>query len=40
MFGRVQDKKTLPTLKQVNANDVDRDVRQAAYKAIILMEGY
>jgi hypothetical protein len=40
MFGRVQDKKTLPTLKQVNANDSDRDVRQAAYKAIILMEGY
>ena len=40
MFGRVQDKKTLPTLKQVNANDADRDVRQAAYKAIILMEGY
>ncbi len=40
MFGRVQDKKTLPTLKQVNANDSDRNVRQAAYKAIILMEGY
>jgi hypothetical protein len=40
LFGKVQDKKTLPVLKQVQANDADRDVRQAAYKAIIMMEGY
>jgi hypothetical protein len=40
MFGRLQDKKTLPVLKQAQANDLDRDVRQAAYKAIILIEGY
>jgi hypothetical protein len=40
LFGRVQDKKTLQVLKQANANDLDRDVRQAAYKAIILIEGY
>jgi hypothetical protein len=40
LFGRVQDKKTLPVLKQAHAGDADRDVRQAAYKAIIMMEGY
>jgi len=40
LFGRLQDKKTLPVLKQANKDDSDRDVRQAAYKAIIMMEGY
>jgi len=40
MFGRLQDKKTLRVLKQANKDDAERDVRQAAYKAIILMEGY
>lgn len=40
LFGRREDKKTLPTLKQAQKNDSDRDVRQTAYKAIILMEGY
>jgi hypothetical protein len=40
LFGRLQDKKTLSALKQAQANDSDRDVRQAAYKAVILMEGY
>jgi hypothetical protein len=39
-FGRLQDKKTLSVLKQANKDDSDRDVRQAAYKAVILMEGY
>jgi hypothetical protein len=39
-FGRLQDKSTLRVLKQANKDDADRDVRQAAYKAIILMEGY
>jgi hypothetical protein len=40
LFGRLQDKSTLKALKQANANDSDRAVRQAAYKAIIMMEGY
>jgi hypothetical protein len=40
MFGRLQDKNTLRVLKQANKDDSDRDVRQAAYKAVILMEGY
>jgi hypothetical protein len=40
LFGRLEDRKTLSALTQANANDLDRDVRQAAYKAIILMEGY
>ncbi len=40
LFGRVQDKSTLKVLKQANASDSDRAVRQAAYKAIILIEGY
>jgi hypothetical protein len=40
MFGRLQDKNALRALKQANADDSDRAVRQAAYKAIILMEGY
>ncbi len=40
LFGRLQDKSTLRALKQANNDDSDRAVRQAAYKAIILMEGY
>jgi hypothetical protein len=40
LFGRVKDTRTLPALKQAHTMDSDRDVRQAAYKAIILMEGY
>ena len=40
VFGRLQDKSTLRVLKQANKDDSDRDVRQAAYKAIIMMEGY
>lgn len=40
LFGRLQDKGTLKVLKQANADDSDRAVRQAAYKAIILIEGY
>lgn len=40
MFGRLQDKNTLRVLKQAEKADSDRAVRQAAYKAIILMEGY
>jgi hypothetical protein len=40
MFGRLQDRSTLRALKQAQKDDSDRDVRQAAYKAIILIEGY
>ncbi len=40
LFGHLQDKNTLRVLKQANADDSDRAVRQAAYKTIILMEGY
>jgi len=40
LFGRLQDKKTLPVLRQAHKDDADRDVRQAAYRAIIMMEGY
>ena len=40
LFGRLKDPKTLPALRQAYAEDADRDVRQAAYKAIALMEGY
>ena len=40
LFGRLQDKSTLRVLKQANTDDSDRAVRQAAYKAIIMMEGY
>lgn len=34
------DARTLPALKQAQARDPARDVRQAAYKAIIMIEGY
>jgi len=40
LFGRVQDKKAISVLKQAQASDSDRDVRQAAYKAVIMIEGY
>jgi hypothetical protein len=40
LFGRLQDKKTLPSLRQAYREDSSREVRQGAYKAIIMMEGY
>ncbi len=40
LFSRLKDPKTLRALKQAYAEDEDRDVRQAAYKAIALIEGY
>ncbi len=40
LFSRQKNPKTLPALKQAYAEDDDRDVRQAAYKAIVMMEGY
>jgi hypothetical protein len=33
-------KKAVPALKQAYADDASRDVRQAAYKALIMIEGY
>ncbi len=39
-FGRLQDKRTLPTLRRAYREDSSREVQQAAYKAIIMMEGY
>jgi len=40
LFSRLKDPKTLPALKRAYAEDEDRDVRQAAYKGIAMMEGY
>jgi hypothetical protein len=37
---KLGDKRALPTLRQARANDSSREVRQAAYKAIIMLEGY
>jgi HEAT repeat protein len=33
-------KKAVPALRQAYAEDAERDVRQAAYKALIMIEGY
>lgn len=33
-------KKAVPVLKQARAQDADRQVQQAAYKALIMIEGY
>ncbi|HSW02518.1 MAG TPA: HEAT repeat domain-containing protein [Sedimentisphaerales bacterium] len=40
LFSRLRDPKTVAALKQAYAEDEDRDVRQAAYRAIAMMEGY
>lgn len=40
LFSRVKDPKTVPALKQAYAEDEDRDVQQAAYKALVMIEGY
>ncbi len=40
LFGRLKDEKTLPALKRAYAEDLSREVRQAAYRAIIMIEGY
>ncbi len=40
LFSRLRDPETVPALKQVYAEDEDRDVQQAAYKALIMIEGY
>ncbi len=40
LFGRLKDEKTLPALKRAYAEDLSRPVRQAAYRAIIMIEGY
>ncbi|MEN6577794.1 MAG: HEAT repeat domain-containing protein [Phycisphaerales bacterium] len=40
LFSRLRDPKTVPALKQAYAEDEDRDVQQAAYKALVMIEGY
>jgi hypothetical protein len=40
LFGQLQDKKTLSTLRQAYREDSSREVQQAAYKAIVMIEGY
>jgi hypothetical protein len=40
LFSRLRDPKTVTALKQAYAEDDDRDVQQAAYKALIMIEGY
>ena len=40
LFGRLGDRAPLAALKRAYAEDPDRDVRQAAYRAMILIEGY
>ena len=40
VFGHLGDDRNLPTLRQAYAEDPERSVRQAAYRAIIMLEGY
>ncbi len=40
LFSRLKDPETVPALKQAYTEDEDRDVQQAAYKALVLIEGY
>jgi len=40
LSSRVRDPKMVPALRRAYAEDDDRDVQQAAYKAIIMIEGY
>jgi hypothetical protein len=40
VFGTTENPKTVAALKTAKAIDPDRDVRQAAYRAIIMIEGY
>jgi len=40
LFGRLKDPRTVAALKRTYAEDEDRDVRQAAYKSVALIEGY
>ncbi len=39
-FSHLKDNAALPALKQAHAEDSDQAVRQAAYRAIIMIEGY
>ena len=40
MFAGLKNEKTLSALKRTHAEDAAREVRQAAYRAIIMIEGY
>jgi HEAT repeat protein len=37
---RLGDTRALPSLRQAYATDANREVRQAAYRGIIMLEGY
>jgi HEAT repeat protein len=39
-LGRTSDSRVTAALKTAKAKDPDRDVRQAAYRSLILIEGY
>jgi HEAT repeat protein len=39
-FGKTTNRDTVPALEIAKAKDSDRDVRQAAYRAIIMIQGY
>ncbi len=39
-LGRTSDRRAIDALKTAKAKDPDRNVRQAAYKSIIMIEGY
>jgi HEAT repeat protein len=39
-LGKQSGKKAVPALKQAYAQDAERQVQQAAYKALIMIEGY
>ena len=40
LLGKAACKDAVPALKMVRAKDSNRDVRQAAYRAIVMIEGY
>lgn len=40
LLGRLGDKRSVSVLRRAHAEDSDEGVRQAAYKALILIEGY
>jgi HEAT repeat protein len=40
LFSKTTNKDAVPALEIAKAKDSDRDVRQAAYRAIIMIQGY
>lgn len=39
-FGRTENRKVVAALEEAKSTDSDKEVRQAAYRAIILIKGY